>query len=274
MSTKKMNKNNEKIIEFDEGWKFIQTGIAKLKNILNGHQDEKFSSEEYITLYTIIYKMSWQQPPYDYTLQLSIKYEETFIDYIKSTVIPSLRGKKNDETFLRELVKRWKNHKIMTKTLSGFFMHLNFKRERNHPHITIEEVAQSCFRDLVYLEFKHKARDIVIRLIDQDRDGGEIDGDLVKNVVDMFVEMGMNYYVNDFEKGFLDSTCDYYSRKASKKWALGDYNVLNVEECLKKEKDRVCCYLHSSSEIKLLVKVEEELLLLSRMYKFPISQEC
>jgi len=122
--------------------------------------------------------------------------------------------------------------------------------------------------------------------IDQEREGEQIDRALLKNVLDIFVEIGMgqmDHYENDFETAMLKDTSAYYSRKASN-WILedscpdymlkvwfpvyADCNIyitfwplfdllmlcflLQAEECLKREKDRVAHYLHSSSEPKLL----------------------
>lgn len=60
--------------------------------------------------------------------------------------------------------------------------------------------------------------------INQEREGEQIDRALLKNVLDIFVEIGMglmNYYEKDFEEGMLNDTADYYSRKASN-WILED----------------------------------------------------
>jgi cullin 1 len=39
-------------IYFEEGWAYMQSGITKFKRILEGLPEPKFSSEEYIMLYT------------------------------------------------------------------------------------------------------------------------------------------------------------------------------------------------------------------------------
>lgn len=60
--------------------------------------------------------------------------------------------------------------------------------------------------------------------IDQEREGEQIDRALLKNVLDIFVEIGMgqmDYYENDFEAAMLKDTASYYSRKASN-WILED----------------------------------------------------
>ncbi|KAK2646119.1 hypothetical protein Ddye_021314 [Dipteronia dyeriana] len=173
--------------------------------------------------------------------------------------------KKHDEFMLRELVKRWENHKIMVRWVSQFFHYLDqyFIVRKSLP--PLNEVGLTLFRDMVYLELNGKVRDAVISLIDQEREGEQIDRSLLKNVLDIFVEIGMgqmDHYENDFEEAMLQDTAANYSRKASN-WILEDScpdYMLKAEECLKREKDRVAHYLHSSSEPKLLEKVQHELL--------------
>jgi cullin 1 len=259
-----MTTHERKTVDLEEGWAFMQKGITKLKNILEGKPEPQFSSEDYMMLYTTIYNMCTQKPPHDYSQQLYDKYRESFEEYISSMVLPSLR-EKHDEFMLRELVKRWSNHKVMVRWLSRFFHYLDryFISRRSLP--ALREVGLSCFRDLVYQEIKGKVKSAVISLIDHEREGEQIDRALLKNVLDIFVEIGlgsMECYENDFEDFLLKDTADYYSIKAQT-WIVEDScpdYMLKAEECLKKEKERVAHYLHSSSEQKLLEKVQHELL--------------
>nr|GMC74300.1 cullin-1-like isoform X1 [Ipomoea batatas] len=48
-------------------------------------------SNDYMMLYTTVYRMCTQKPPHDYSQQLYDKYRESFEEYITSTVLPSLR---------------------------------------------------------------------------------------------------------------------------------------------------------------------------------------
>ncbi|KAK9146877.1 hypothetical protein Sjap_006780 [Stephania japonica] len=237
-------------IDWEQGWEFMQKGITKLKNILEGLPEPQFTSEEYMSLYTTVYNMCTQESPHNYSRQLYDKYKETFEEYNISTVLPSLRDK-HDELMLKELVKRWANHKVMVLWLFRWFHFL----ERYFIHKmflpALKEVELVCFRDL----------------IDQEREGKQIDQALLKNVLDIFAEIGMgdmDFYEKDFEAVMLCNTSGYYSRKASN-WILEDScpeYMKKAEDCLKREKDRVSHYLHSSSEQKLLEqKVQIELLL-------------
>ncbi|KAL2893299.1 Cullin-1 [Bienertia sinuspersici] len=48
-------------IELEVGWSFMEKGIKKLKNILEGLDEPPFSPEQHITLYTTIYDMCTQK---------------------------------------------------------------------------------------------------------------------------------------------------------------------------------------------------------------------
>ncbi|KAG5628233.1 hypothetical protein H5410_013451 [Solanum commersonii] len=238
--------NQRSTIDLEHGWGIIQRGITRLKNILEGLPEPQFSSEDYMMM--TIYNMCSHNPLHDYSQQLYDKYREAFEEYIITTVLPSLR-EKHDELMLRELVKRWLNHKVMVKWLSRFFHYLErfLIAQRSLPGLN--EVGLTCFRDQIDLE----------------REGAQIDRALLKNVLDIYVEIGMglmDYYENGFEAAMLKDTVAYYSCKASN-WILEDScpnYMLKAEECLKWEKDRVSHYLHSSSETNLLEKVQHELL--------------
>ena len=104
-------------------------------------------------------------------------------------MLPAIR-EMPEESMLPELVKRWKNHKVMVSWLSRFFHFLDryFVARRSLP--ATNEVGLNTFQDLVYHEVNADARVAVIDLIHKEREGELIDTELVKNIVDMFVEIG------------------------------------------------------------------------------------
>ncbi|RXH97211.1 hypothetical protein DVH24_035879 [Malus domestica] len=251
------------LIELDQGWEYISSMFAKLKRILEGLPEPQFSSVEYMTLYTTVYNMCTQKPPHNYSQQLYDKYRAALEDYVTTTVLPSV-NEKHGELMLQELVKRWTNYKIMIRWLSNCFNFLDrfFIPRRSLP--SLNDVGITCFRDSVYRKVQVNARVTVIGLIDSERVGEQIDRALVKNVIDLFVGIGMgrmDAYEEDFEAHMLRHAGEYYSRKAAS-WLLEDFCpdfLVKAEECLRRERDRVSHYLHSSSESKLVEKVQHEL---------------
>ncbi|XP_074564963.1 cullin-1-like [Curcuma longa] len=259
-----MSVRNQKPILFAEGWEVIEQGINKMKRILEGLPEPPFTSEEHMMIYTTIHNMCIQNVPHNHSEPLYGKYRQVIEEYITSVVLPSLKNK-HDEFLLRELVKRWLNHKVLTRWLSRFFSYLGRFFIVQKSLKSLDEVALTCIRDLVYQETKGKVKDVAISLIDQERCGEQIDRALLKNVIEIFVEIGMgemHYYENDFEAEMLKETAAYYSRKASN-WILidsfPDY-MLKAEECLRREKDRVAHYLHATSKPKLVEQVRHEVL--------------
>ena len=62
--------NQQKIIELETGWEFMQSGVTKLKRILEGLPESQFSSEEYMMLYT--YTLQYLQFTYTHNFFLLI----------------------------------------------------------------------------------------------------------------------------------------------------------------------------------------------------------
>ena len=208
--------------------------------------------------------MCTQKPPHDFSQQLYERYREAFNDYIEACVLPALREKKG-EYMLKELVRRWDNHKIMVRWLSRFFNYLDRYYIQRHNLAQLKDVGMLCFRELVYTELKFSAKDAVLNLVEHERDGEQIDRALVKNILGIFVEMGMGgmeAYETDFEQNLLIDTAAFYARRANA-WIEEDScpeYLIKAEECLRREKERVGHYLHASSETKLLKEVEKEVL--------------
>lgn len=106
--------------------------------------------------------------------------------------------------------------------------------------LSIAEVGVGYFRDLVYNKLQCKVKEAVIVLVDKERGGEDIDRKLMKQVLEFYVEIGMERYEEDFESFMLKDTASYYSHKASS-WiqesSINDY-LLKFEECIKKTKRR------------------------------------
>lgn len=119
--------------------------------------------------------------------------------------------------------------------------------------------------DLVYEEIKQRTNAAILQLVEKEREGELIDRTLVKNILGIFIDVGMGgmeYYERDFEAHLLLETATFYKRKAAQ-WieqdSCPDY-LIKAEQCLKEEEERVDNYLHSTTKQKLLKEVENEVL--------------
>jgi len=155
----------------------------------------------------------------------------------------------------------------MIKFLSHVFKYLDrfYVKRLSLPELA--EVGSQSFHDIVFNAVKRDVRSAILELIRRERECEIIDRKLVKEVVEIFVEMGgarnsLEVYVTDFEDMLLSTTADFYSRESSK-WAeedsFPDY-MCKAEDRLQQEQQRVANYLHSSTEEKLLKVCDEQLL--------------
>merc|ERR1719327_2554008 len=119
---------------------------------------------------------------------------------------------------LRELIRRFSNHKIMVRWMSRFFGYLDRYYIGRHSYPTLDDVGSMCFRDLVYANIKSDVKNAILKLMRSERDGESIDRELMKRVLVIFVDMGMGnmeVYESDFEQAMLEDTAAFYRRKAA-----------------------------------------------------------
>ncbi|KAL1524971.1 hypothetical protein AB1Y20_019847 [Prymnesium parvum] len=254
-------------ILLQEGWEKLKVGaVEKIQGILEDMK-EGITIDEYSMLYTTVYTMCTQKPPNNWSENLYNNYVEAVKDYLSIRILPRIR-EKHDEYMLRELVRRWKNHKLMIRFLSHVFKYLDrfYVKRLSVPELA--EVGSQRFHEIVFEAVKREVRTAIIDLIRREREGELVDRTLIKEVVEIFVDMGgttrssLEVYINDFEEALLTSTADFYSRE-SQKWSeedsFPDY-MCKAEDRLRQETERVVHYLHSSTEEKLLKVCDEQLL--------------
>ena len=83
---------------------------------------------------------------------------------------------------------------------------------------------------------KRKARDAVLAMVEREREGEQIDRALLKNVLDIFIAVGMGQmdtYQHDFEDSLLTETAAYYKRKAraSSRCRLSCHQTRMLRQC-------------------------------------------
>mmetsp|Transcript_19398 Transcript_19398/g.41007 ORF Transcript_19398/g.41007 Transcript_19398/m.41007 type:complete len:752 (+) Transcript_19398:221-2476(+) len=262
---------NPQVIALDEGWNALKVGgVQKIEEILEDMQGgvykNRISTEEYSKLYTMVYSMCTQKPPNNWSEPLYKNYCDAIKDYLTARILPRIK-EKHDESMLKELVRRWDNHKLMVRFLSHVFKYLDrfYVKRLSLPELS--DVGSQSFHEIVFNAVKREVRTAILELIRREREGETVDKKLIQQVVEIFVEMGgsrnsLEVYVTDFEEMLLSTTAEYYSRE-SVKWAEKDSfpeYMRKAEDRLKQEQERVAHYLHSSTEEKLLKVCDEQLL--------------
>mmetsp|Transcript_21428 Transcript_21428/g.37551 ORF Transcript_21428/g.37551 Transcript_21428/m.37551 type:complete len:754 (-) Transcript_21428:79-2340(-) len=267
------------VVPLEEGWEKIKNeGIKVLEDFLdNGsirstvpqHGDPKkprnvFSKANYAELYTTVYNMCTQRTPNNWSEQLYRRYGEAMSDYVQRQVLPALKDK-TDVPLMKELLHRWSNHKIYVKWMDRFFTYLDRYYVKLQSVEPLHNRGYSIFQQLVFETCKKDARNALLRVINLERQGEHIDQDLVKGVIEMFIDLGLgnlNVYTSEFEEAFLPASSDYFVRQAAG-WLTEDSfpeYLRKAEDALNAEEARVTSYLHRSTQPKLKHVVIQALL--------------
>jgi len=267
------------IVPLEDGWAKIKNeGIMVLEEFLDSGSirssvpqppDAKkprkvFSTANYAELYTTVYNMCTQRTPNNWSEKLYRRYGEAMNEYIDRQVLPALRDK-TDIALTKELLHRWSNHQIYVKWMERFFTYLDRYYVKLQSVEPLHGRGYSIFHQMVFEVVKKDTRTALLRVIDSERQGAQIDQDLVKGIIEMFIELGinnLNVYTTEFEEALLPASSDYFVRQAAG-WLLEDSfpeYLRKAEVALTAEETRVTSYLHRSTQPKLKHVVIQALL--------------
>jgi cullin 1 len=120
--------------------------------------------------------------------------------------------------------------------------------------------------DCIFQHTSVRAKDAILELIGRERENETIDRDLIKSVLSIFIDVGMDNGTETYETAFqshlLEALKDYYEAKAAlwiQSESCAEY-LLKAEQCLADEEDRAVNYLHSISKDPIVDAVLTELL--------------
>ncbi|KAJ3517434.1 hypothetical protein NLJ89_g499 [Agrocybe chaxingu] len=186
-----------------------------------------------------------------------------------------------DEALLRYYAAEWSRYTTGANYINRLFTYLNrhwVKRERDegrkgvYPVYTLALVQWKINLFIPIQQKQTKLAGAILRLIEDQRNGGVIDQGLVKKVVDSFVSLGLDdtdpnkacldVYKEHFELPFIDATEKYYKQESESFLAsntISDY-LKKAEERLKEEEDRVERYLNTQTRKPLISKCEHVLI--------------
>ncbi|XP_004300674.1 PREDICTED: cullin-1-like [Fragaria vesca subsp. vesca] len=250
-------------MKVEEGLMIIDEAIQKVKKIVEGFPETKFTTEEYMKYHACVYIMC-DKPLAGNEALLYGKFKKGLEDIIISSVLPSLVAKEN-EFLLKEFVHMWSNYKIMVRWLCRFFEYLDRYYIPRHGLVSLTEASIDCFCNLVFSGLANRIQLAATSLINQERYGQLIDGKLLQDVMGIFMEIGQNgspSYYETIERAMLGETANFYSRLSSELLlcdSLTDY-IQKVNWCILQEKERADHYLHPTSVVKLLQVVRFQLL--------------
>ncbi|EPB80358.1 cullin family protein [Ancylostoma ceylanicum] len=218
--------------------------------------------------------------------------------FIESYVRDRLEGARDllGEDLLRYYTTQWSEFRFSSKVVDGIFSYLNrhwIKRELDEGNgniYMIYTLALVIWKRILFMESKERVTDAVLDLIRRERNGETISRNLIRDVTDCYVELGieedenpdqvrsaqpnpnakLKVYMDHFEAKFLRETENYYANEAQAFLAnnpLTEYMkkpseivLFQVERRLEDERARCDIYLHMATQEPLSKTCEKVLI--------------
>jgi cullin 1 len=254
---------------FEEKWDYINQGLQKLFEFVGSDMKTLFDNTEYSKLYTAVYdlctsKVDTGKLTAGATEILYERYAKAINKYLLDVIVPSLKQKQGDN-LLMEGVKRWRDHNLVVRWMQKLFTYLDRYYTKHNNRDSLRDVGLKCFLDHVYGSVKKDMSTALLSKILAERNGDIIDKAVMKDGVQLFIDMGLNTlkaYEEDFEQNLLYQTSAFYKREAAH-WISEDScpgYMKKAEDRLLQEHARAKLYLHANTEPGLIKKAEAELI--------------
>jgi len=279
----KANKNAQQSNpELERIWEDLSKGIDQVFNRLS----DGMTMERYMELYTHVYNYCTNSsqknsvrsglqkrgdPPPGangaqfHGAEIFKKIKEYLVEHSRKLLKKGVQNK--DEDVLTFYTKAWEQYQLSAKVLNGISAYLNrhwVRREIEEGKKGVYEVYQLSlvtWRDYLFKELHKKATEVILKLIQRERNGETINTWLVSGALKCYVEIGLNedeptnrgkdlsVYKESFEHEFIEDTEFYYSQESSaflQENSVTEY-LKRAEHRLKEEKKRVEVYMDEST---------------------------
>ncbi|CAL5395071.1 unnamed protein product [Camellia sinensis] len=166
--------------------------------------------------------------------------------------------------FLEELNRKWADHNEALQIIRDMLMYMDRTFIPSTHKTPIHELGLNLWRDNIIhsSQIQPRLQDTLLELVQRERTGEVINRGLMRNIMNMFMDLGGSVYQEDFEKPFLEVSADFYrgeSQQFIECCDCGDY-LKKAEKRLNEETERVSHYLDAKSEAKVTNVVEKEMI--------------
>ncbi|EFA83667.1 cullin A [Heterostelium album PN500] len=278
---------SQKNVKLDEIWPELEEGIYKIITELY----KGFPKQKWMALYTHVY--NYCAASQSKTGKVGVtKQSNAGANYVGEELYNRLNNflkrhmkellkvaeTKMDEPLLNYYYTEWDRYTCAMKYINNIFQYLNrywIKREIDDGKKEVYEVfvlSLVIWRDCLFTPLKSRLTSALLDLIENERNGYQINTHLVKGVINGYVSLGLNrekpketilqVYKTSFEELFLTATENYYTNESVKfisENTVAEY-MKKIENRLNEEVKRVQQYLHPSTETDLISRCEKVLI--------------
>lgn len=191
--------------------------------------------------------------------------KSTFREHLSVSLVGIVES--SNEDMLRVLVNTWMFHKVAFNMIKDILMYMDRAYCAQRKKAPVYTLALQLFREVIiyHTSVRTRLQGILLNEISKERRGMVIDRGLVKSVLQMLEELGIDgtpVYEDEFEGPFIEATKQFYKQESLEFLSINtcqDY-VLKAETRLEEEAARMVYYISDKTEPKLRSAVELELI--------------
>jgi len=270
----------------EQGLQLIEVErVQPLLNYLKSGAFENKTNMTFMKAYSVVVQFGDQQ---QHSYKLYSYYKKVITEYCEENVavVNCCFG----EELLKKLAELWEKQTILVFWMQRVFQYLDrFFTKSNESYPDLFSAALRAFQECVYDRVKDRCVAAMIDTINRERNGNDIDQDVIRLLVEMLCTVGdaspkivkqksacdaggdrlywqstsKGFYKNDFEAVLLTTTGEYYKSKVTG-W-LAECScprfLEEVQRRLEDEERRLNQYLDHSSEQELRKVIQRELIL-------------
>ena len=150
-------------IELEEGWDQIEQHIERLIQILwydTPNSTPVIHNRDYMTVFTLVFQMSTQEPPHNYSEQLYSRYEKIHNDVFTHNVVPKIDVAPDNELVIQE---QWGKYKIFTRWMGNFFSYLDRFYTKRQDLPPVKDMGMRLFKEHLRDNFSDERIDAMIQ---------------------------------------------------------------------------------------------------------------
>jgi cullin 1 len=205
---------------FEEGWRQIEELAinplhAKLHTSVFLISKDLMSMTDFLKVYTICYTLCNQKP--NYCAVLYTRHGDCISKYLREVSLISLRTK-TGELLLKEFVQQAFLHRTINRWYGKLFRYLDrcYVESDLGSVPALHASGMMKFKEIIFDHFCHEVSDVIINMINHERNGTHVDRGLIRDCISIFETMGMGSlkaYIEDFEAALLASTIQFYTHR-------------------------------------------------------------
>eukprot|EP00300_Choanocystis_sp_HF-7_P004185 c13202_g1_i1.p1 GENE.c13202_g1_i1~~c13202_g1_i1.p1 ORF type:complete len:768 (+),score=175.66 c13202_g1_i1:61-2304(+) len=234
-------------VDIDASLRKLDDGAChKSKSIAANNFQDGVSAVYSMDMQELAYKICTAQnlPAFEGASKLHNLYTRSVEDYINSVLVSRLSGQRG-EVLLQRLVAEHANFEVYVRMMGTAFGYLNRFYIPKHNLPKLLSLGMLKLEELVLSQsIGDEIRKAALNLIEQDRNGEKVDRQLIRDVVKVYVRLGVESpdentlakYTEMLEGPFCKATQDFYANKSAL-WvqdSLPEY-LIKVEGVLKRE---------------------------------------